>query len=242
MIEHKKLVLLVTLVAFACSIGGLQFLRQEYFPASTRLDLIVQLELPAGSTAENTERVASRFAQELNNRSELDYYTYHTGEGAPRFVLTFEPANGKPNFAEFVLVAKDLAGRQKLEQDITQLLQEKFPEIKSHQKVILTGDSFDYPTMLRVEGPDLGQVKEIAEQVAARMRQDPAVRNVNLKTGTGHSADYGCSSQSSAGRYGPEPEPGYETGDGGRDHQCVSGGGSLTANRFPSSRKSGGTG
>ena len=183
-IEHRKLVLLVTLAAFICSIAGLQFVRQEYFPASTRPDLIVQLELPAGSTAENTERVAASFAKELNSRPELDYYTYHTGEGAPRFVLTFEPANSKPNFAEFVLVAKDLAGRQKLEQDITQLLQEKFPEIKSHQKVILTGDSFDYPTMLRVEGPELDKVKEIAEQVAARMRQDPAARNVNLKTGT----------------------------------------------------------
>ena len=183
-IDHKKIVLLVTVAAFVCSIAGVQFMRQEYFPASTRLDLIVQLELPAGSAPENTERVAASFAQELDGRPELDYYTYHTGEGAPRFVLTFEPANGKPNFAEFVLVAKNLADRQKLEQDITQLLQEKFPDIKSHLKVILTGDSFDYPTMLRVEGPDLEKVKEIAEQVAARMRQDPAVRNVNMKTGT----------------------------------------------------------
>ena len=183
-IEHKKIVLISTLLAFFCSIAGLQLLRQEYFPASTRLDLIVQLEPPAGSSAKNTELISARFAEELAAYPELDYYTYHTGEGAPRFVLTFEPANGKPNFAEFVLVAKDLDGRKQLEQDIAKLLQEKFPEIKSHMKVILTGDSFDYPTMLRVEGEDMHKVREIADQVAEKMKEDPAVRNVNLKTGS----------------------------------------------------------
>ena len=182
-IDHKVRVLIATGLLFILSVWGMQLLRQEYFPSSTRLDLIVDLELPAGTSPEQTEAMAARFAGELSERPEVDYYTYHTGEGAPRFVLTFDPANSKPNMTEFVILAKDLAARQQLQTAVDQLLREKYPEVKAHSKVIRTGDASAYPTMLRVEGEDLEKVREIAGQVAAKLREEPTVRNVNFRSG-----------------------------------------------------------
>jgi multidrug efflux pump len=179
-LTHRKIVLAATLLLFIASIGLFRFTKEEFFPASTRNELIVQLKLPEGSSLKNTESIAAQFAQELQDNPLIDYYTYHVGEGAPRFVLTFDPTFNKTNFAEFVIVAKNTEARSKLNKTVSEILNEDFPSVQSHTKVISTGTSADYPIMLRVEGLDHDKVREIAKQVQTIMRSDSATQNVNM--------------------------------------------------------------
>lgn len=179
-LTHRKIVLTVTGILFIASLGLLGLVKEEFFPASTRNELIVQLKLPEGASLKNIETVAGQFARQLNDDPLISYYTYHVGEGAPRFVLTYDPTFNKSNFAEFVIVAKDTNARNQLQAKVGKLLNEEFPSVQVHTKVISTGTSAAYPVMLRVEGYDHDKVREIARQVKTAMEAHPGTRNVNL--------------------------------------------------------------
>lgn len=179
-LNYRKRVLCITGVLFIMALLILAYIPEEFFPASTRPELIVRLELPAGASLKDTEATAADFAKHLENNNNISYFTYHTGESAPRFVLTFDPALSKPNLAEFVIVAKNVETRQQLQDELPSLITAKFPNVKAHTKVIVTGSSADYPVMLRVVGNDEKKVQEIAQQVATKMRAEKPLRNINL--------------------------------------------------------------
>ena len=179
-LHHRKTILVATVASFIAAIGLLGLVKMEFFPASTRPELIVQLKLQEGASIKNTEEVARKFAQKLADEPQISYYTYHVGEGAPRFVLSFEPTFNKPNFSEFIIVAKDDKARDALEAKIVTLMNEEFPDVFVHTKVISNGPSADYPVMLRVKGQDHDKVREIAKQVETSMAANPGVKNVNL--------------------------------------------------------------
>jgi multidrug efflux pump len=177
---HRKIVLIATITAFVSAIGLLGFVKQEFFPASTRPELIVQLKLQEGASIKNIEEVAQQFAKKLEGDSDIAYYTYHVGEGAPRFVLSFEPTFNKPNFSEFIIVAQDAKARDELRAKVEKMMNEEFPNVQVHAKVINNGPSSDYPVMLRVKGYDHDKVREIAKEAATVMAANPGIKSVNL--------------------------------------------------------------
>jgi len=179
-LQNRKKVLIATVASFIGSIGLLGFVKQEFFPPSTRPELIVQLKLPEGASLQSSEDVARQFAERIQNDPDIAYYTYHVGEGAPRFVLSFEPVFPKTNFTEFVIVAKDLHARSALSEKINTLLSEEFSSVQGHVKVIASGMPSDYPVMLRVKGYDHDKVREIASKVRDTMATHPEVSNVSF--------------------------------------------------------------
>ncbi|WP_346353365.1 efflux RND transporter permease subunit [Azotosporobacter soli] len=180
-LTHRRTVLLSTAASFLIGILLLSNITQQFFPSSTRPELIVQLKLPEGASLENTQKIAQEFSQRLNGDPGIEYYTYHVGEGSPRFVLTLEPELPKSNFAEFVIVAKDYKVRDELREKFGKLLNDDFPTVRYHTKVISIGPAADYPVMLRVKGYDVDKVREIGEQMKAAMAANPNVQNVNMK-------------------------------------------------------------
>lgn len=177
---HRRTVLAATVGCFFGAIVLMGLVNHEFFPSSTRPELIVQLKLQEGASIDKTEEVAKQFAQQLEGHPLISYYTYHVGEGAPRFVLSFEPTFNKTNFTEFIIVAKDYKARNELREKLSKQLANDFPEVQQHIKVISNGPAADYPIMLRVTGEDPNKVREIAQQMEPIMAQHPKVKNVNL--------------------------------------------------------------
>ena len=178
-LHHRKLVLNLTLICFIGSIFLFQLIRQEFFPPSLRKEIIVEMSLPEGASIRSTEAVANRFAKEFAGNPDLASYSYHVGEGAPRFVLTSEPTLPNSNYAQFILVAKDLQARQRLTDKTNALLAEKFSEVKSHVKLLQTGPPSAYPVMFRVSGADHEKTKEIAKQVGDYMYKQDFLTDIN---------------------------------------------------------------
>lgn len=179
-LQHRKLVLTATVVCFITSIGLMGLVKREFFPASTRPELIIQLKSQEGAAVKNSDEVARQFAQKLDGDPLIAYYTYHVGEGAPRFVLSFEPTFNKTNFSEFIIVAKNATARDQLQVKLSKLINDEFPNVQAHCKVIFNGPSADYPVMLRVRGYDHEKVREIAKQVETIMAANPNVKNTSL--------------------------------------------------------------
>ncbi len=178
-LEHRKLVLSITAACFIGSIGLLNFVKQEFFPPSVRTEIIVELTLPEGSSITATEQEAQKFAQSIAGDSDIASYSYYVGQGAPRFVLTSDPRLPASNYAQFVIVAKDLQARAALENKINKLFAEQFENVRGHVKLIQTGPPSPYPVMLRVSGYDHETVRAIAQQVSDVMVNDPKLSHVN---------------------------------------------------------------
>lgn len=178
--ERRKLVLLTTAGCFIGSLVLFGLLRQEFFPPSLRKEIIVEMSLPEGSSIRATEQQATRFAKEFDQDPDLASYSYHVGEGAPRFVLTSEPTLPNNNYAQFIFVAKDLEARQRLNEKANTILAEKFSEVKSHVKLLQTGPPSSYPVMLRVSGNEQEKTKQIAQKVGDFMNNQVYLTDVNF--------------------------------------------------------------
>lgn len=180
-LEHRKIVLATTAGLFALSIAMMGMIKQEFFPPSIRPEIIIDMELPEGSSLKASGQAASRFAQFLDeNSEEIENYTYYVGEGAPRFVLTVDPKLPTDNISQFVIVAKDADNRDALTAKLRDYLAENIPEVKTNISVIQTGPPAPYPIMLLVSGYDKDKVRDIASQVADRVAQDPNNTDINM--------------------------------------------------------------
>lgn len=180
-LEHRKIVLATTAGLFALSIAMMGMIKQEFFPPSIRPEIIIDMELPEGSSLKASGQAASRFAQFLDeNSEEIENYTYYVGEGAPRFVLTVDPKLPTDNLSQFVIVAKDADNRDALTAKLRDYLAENIPEVKTNISVIQTGPPAPYPIMLLVSGYDKNKVRDIASQVADRVAQDPNNTDINM--------------------------------------------------------------
>ena len=172
-LTHRKIVLTSTVIIFFASIFMLKFVKQEFFPPSLRPEIIVELNLPEGSSISATQTEAENFSKFLSQHADkIKNFSFYVGEGAPRFVLTAEPVLEKNNYAQFVIVTNDIDARKILAKKISDELANNFPNVRSHIKFIQIGPPADYPVMLRVSGYEIEKVKKIAKEVAEIAAED----------------------------------------------------------------------
>lgn len=179
-LRHRRIVIGAVIACFALSIGLLKFVKQEFFPPSIRPEIIVEMNLPEGSSIRATEGEARRFAEFLDGESGIENYSYYVGEGAPRFILTTEPVLPADNYAQFVVAAEDVASRKALTEKIHARFAGDFANVRGNVKLIQTGPPAAYPVMLRVSGQEVEKVRQIADAVAAKMAQDANLRQINF--------------------------------------------------------------
>ncbi|MDF2568839.1 MAG: acriflavin resistance protein [Sporomusa sp.] len=179
-LNHRKIVLGITLACFIGSLFLFTLIRQDFFPPSTRPELIVEMTLPEGASFQAVEQEAAKLAATLNDDPNIVNYTYYIGQGGPRFVLTIEPVLPTKNYAQFVIVTKDAAARIALQQKLDTLVSRQFENVLVHMKTIQTGPPQPYPVMLRVTGYEHAKVREIAEKIRSAMADTPGLRDVNL--------------------------------------------------------------
>jgi len=178
-VEWRKTVIAITLAALALGIGGFRFIEQQFFPDSSRLELIVDLWLPEGSSLEATEVETRVFERWLAQQPELDWYVSYVGTGAPRFYLPQDQQFSNSNLAEVVVTPKDLASRDRLRVKMIELFRNDLPNLRGRVKLLPNGPPVSYPVQFRVQGPDARTVRQAADQVKEIMRANPNTRGVN---------------------------------------------------------------
>ncbi|WP_242109969.1 efflux RND transporter permease subunit [Luteimonas aquatica] len=179
-VRHRKLVIAVTVLAFVGSLFLFRFVPQQFFPDSTRPELMVDMELAEGSSLRATAAQAGRLEAMLKRRSDLENYVAYVGTGSPRFYLPLDQQLPAANFAQFVLTPKDLQAREAIRNWIIRDVAPRFPELQMRVTRLENGPPVGYPVQFRVSGEHIDRVRKIAYQVREKMRQNPHVTNVNL--------------------------------------------------------------
>ncbi|MGB7947906.1 MAG: efflux RND transporter permease subunit, partial [Candidatus Binatia bacterium] len=168
-----------TVAAFAVAIFLVRFVPRQFFPASDRPELTVDMTLRQNASIFATEEQAKRFEALLNDDPDVDHYSTYIGRGAIRFILTLNVQLANPFFAQFVIVAKDIEARERLQVKLEQALAEQFPDVVARVSPLELGPPVGWPLQYRVAGPDKDQVRGIALDLATLIATNPRVRHIN---------------------------------------------------------------
>jgi multidrug efflux pump len=179
-LQHRRAVILGTIAAFVASVLLFRFIPQQFFPSSTRLELMVDVELAEGASLKDTQRITERLERELAKRKDLVNYVSHIGASSPRFYLPLDQKLPQANFAQFVILTKDIESRERTRTWLIQLMHEKFPTVQTRVWRLENGPPVGYPIQFRVSGEHIDEVKRLAHAVANKVRANPHVVNVNL--------------------------------------------------------------
>lgn len=179
-VRHNKTVIVLTLLAFVGSIAAFRLIPQQFFPPSVRLELLVDLKLAEGDSLAATAEQVKRLEKLLAEHPGIENYVAYVGTGSPRFYLPLDQQLPAASFAQFVVLAKDLKGREEVRQWLIQRMAEDFPTLRSRISRLENGPPVGYPVQFRVSGEHIQQVRELARKVAAKMRENPHVVNVHL--------------------------------------------------------------
>jgi multidrug efflux pump subunit AcrB len=153
--------------------------QQQFFPDSSRPELLVDLWLPEGSTIRETEMVALRFETRMRQEAGVESVTSWIGSGVPRFYLPLDQVFPQANVSQFIVLPRDLAVREALRVKLPQLLATEFPEVRGRVKLLPNGPPVPYPVQFRVVGVDVGEVRQWADKAKDILRAEPEMRGVN---------------------------------------------------------------
>jgi multidrug efflux pump len=179
-VRRRKTVILLTIGLFVASIVLFRFVPQQFFPASGRLELMVDLKLSEGSSLAATEEQAKRLEQLLNGHEGIDNYVAYVGTGSPRFYLPLDQQLPAASVAQFVVLAKSIEDREKIRTWLIELLHDEFPTLRTRISRLENGPPVGYPVQFRVSGEHIDEVRQLARQVADKVRENSHVSNVHL--------------------------------------------------------------
>lgn len=172
-VRHRVIVLLLTLAAFVGSLWSFQFIPQNFFPQSSRPEILVDLWLPEGTSIKEVERQAQALEARMADDPDKRFIATYVGQGAPRFFLPLDQQLTNPNYAQMLVMAKDEPARERLIAKMRGILAADFPSVRGKVDRLFLGPPTGWPVQLRVMGPDRQEVRRIADEVKQRFAQNP---------------------------------------------------------------------
>ncbi|WP_415845351.1 efflux RND transporter permease subunit [Stutzerimonas zhaodongensis] len=179
-VQRRKSVIVLTLLLFVGAIGLFRIVPQQFFPASGRLELMVDLKLAEGASLKATEAEVHRLEEMLKERAGIDNYVAYVGNGSPRFYLPLDQQLPATSFAQIVVLAESIEQREALRSWLIERLSNDFPSLRGRVSRLENGPPVGYPVQFRVTGEHIDVVRKLARQVAGKVRENPYVANVHL--------------------------------------------------------------
>lgn len=178
-LRWRWVTIVATVALFALSIGGMSLVQQQFFPSSDRVELIVDWNLPQNSSIAETNRQMAQFEQEmLAKNTDIDHWTTYVGEGAPRFILSFDVQTPDVTFGQTVIVTKGLDVRDKVRAELQDYLDRTFIGTDAFVKLLDIGPPVGKPVQYRLSGPDIQKVRELGQQLSGIVGEHRLLSNL----------------------------------------------------------------
>jgi multidrug efflux pump subunit AcrB len=178
-VQHRWVTIGATLGLFVLGIAGMGKVQQQFFPDSSRPEILVALWSPEGTSFAANEDVTKRVEARLRAEPGVTGVSTWVGSGVPRFYLPLDQVFPQTNVSQLIVQPQDLKTREALRVKLPALLAQEFPEIRGRVTLLPNGPPVPFPVMFRVMGPDPVQLRGYADQVKEVMRASPNTRGVN---------------------------------------------------------------
>ncbi|WP_157220164.1 efflux RND transporter permease subunit [Flavisphingomonas formosensis] len=170
--------------AFVIAVFGMGAVKQQFFPTSDRPEVLVEVQMPEGTSIEQTSAATAKVEAWLRKQPEAQIVTAYVGQGAPRFFLAMSPELPDPSFAKIVIRTPDEKSREALKLRVRRVVAEGLaPEARVRATQLVFGPYSPFPVAFRVNGPDPDKVRAIAADVTKVMQASPDMRQVNSDWG-----------------------------------------------------------
>ena len=179
-VRHRKSTIAATVIIFVLSVFGFGLVQQQFFPDSTRPELLVDLRLAEGSSLAATEVQVRKLEAILAREDGIENYVTYIGAGSPRFYLSLDQQLTQNNFAQFVILTKSLQQREALRTRLIALFESDFTELRAVINRLENGPPVGFPVQFRVSGPDIATLRGIATNVADKLRENKHLNNVQF--------------------------------------------------------------
>jgi multidrug efflux pump subunit AcrB len=183
-VERKRLVTIVTVGALLVAGAGMPLVKKQFFPTSDRPEVLVEVQMPKGTSIEQTNAATEQVETWLRKQREAKIVTAYVGQGAPRFFMSLSPELPDPSFAKIVIRTSSELERDALKDRVRVAVANGLaPAARVRVTQLVFGPPSPYPVAFRISGPDVGKLRAIAEKVRAIMINDPMMRTVNTDWG-----------------------------------------------------------
>ena len=179
-LNHRWITIGGTLALFALSLIGVGFVQQQFFPASDRPEILVDMTLPQNSTIRETQQRMDALEASLKGNDDIERWSSYVGQGAIRFYLPLDSQLSNPYFGQVVIVTKDLAARGRVKAELDQLVADKFADVNAFVHFLDLGPPVGRPIQYRVSGPDVQQVRSAALSLAGVVGDNAHIGSVNF--------------------------------------------------------------
>ncbi len=178
-VEHRWRTIAITLLIFVLGLVGMTRVQQQFFPDSTRPEILVDVWFPEGTALAANEALVQEMESALTVLPGVQSVTAWVGSGVPRFYLPLDQVFPQPNVSQLIVLASGLQERKRLEAQLPQLLAERFGQVRARVKLLSNGPPVPYPVQFRVLGPQPQQLRNAADEVKAILQAHPDMRGVN---------------------------------------------------------------
>jgi multidrug efflux pump len=178
-VQHRWTTIGATILVFALGIVGMGKVQQQFFPDSSRPEVLVDIWFPEGTSFANNQEVTQRVEARLMQEAGVASVSTWIGSGVPRFYLPLDQVFPQTNVSQFIIIPVDLKVRESLRVKLPALLASEFPEVRGRVKLLPNGPPVAYPVQFRVVGGDPLVLRDRADEVKAAMRQSRNTRGVN---------------------------------------------------------------
>ena len=178
-VAHRWATIGLTLLALVLGVVGMGKVQQQFFPDSSRPEIIVDLWQPEGTSFYASEDVAKRFEARMMKEPGVKTVSTWVGTGLPRFYLPMDQIFPQSNVSQVVLLPESTEARERLRKALPALMAAEFPEVRARVKLLPNGPPVPYPVQFRIVGDDVETLRKIASEAKALMRANPDMRGVN---------------------------------------------------------------
>jgi len=178
-VQHRWMTIGATVLIFALGIFGMGKVQQQFFPDSSRPEILVDIWFPEGTSFAANEEVAKRVEKRIMQEAGVSTVSTWIGSGVPRFYLPLDQVFPQTNVSQLIVLPTDLKVRETLRIRLPQLLAQEFPEVRGRVKLLPNGPPVPYPVQFRVIGPDPALLRGHADEVKAVLRDNANMRGVN---------------------------------------------------------------
>ena len=178
-VQYRWVTIGSTVLIFALGIVGMGKVQQQFFPDSSRPEIMVDIWFPEGTSFTANEVTAKRVEARLLKEAGVTSVTTWIGSGVPRFYLPLDQVFPQTNVSQMIVLPKDLKVRESLRLKLPGLLAQEFPEVRGRIKLLPNGPPVPYPVQFRVVGDDPLVLRERADEVKAIFLENANTRGVN---------------------------------------------------------------
>ncbi|XOB63055.1 efflux RND transporter permease subunit [Campylobacterota bacterium DY0563] len=177
-LNHKFLIVLVALIIFVLSLMNFKYVKQSFFPDSSRPQIIVDYFLPQGSSIETTTKYLDNLNADILNVKGVEHISTFIGSGSLRFILTYDPEKPNPAFAQMLIDVKDYTKSEQIIKEIENIAKNRYPDLNVYGKKFILGPGDGGKVQAKIFGKDLDKIRFYEQKVYKIFEESPYSKGV----------------------------------------------------------------